>query len=71
VVLKGLEASEGGTSGYKLMAEASLVLFEVVVVVDLLVAVLAAVCGECQIESVGDRCMKDIPQKPIVNVWLV
>jgi hypothetical protein len=44
VVLKGLEASEGSTAGYELMAEAGLVLLEVVVVVDLLVRVLALVC---------------------------
>jgi hypothetical protein len=44
VVLEGLEASKRSTAGYELMAEAGLVLLEVVVVVDLLVRVLALVC---------------------------
>jgi hypothetical protein len=43
VVLESLEASEGSTSSDHLMAEASLVLLEVVVVVNLLVVVLAAI----------------------------
>jgi hypothetical protein len=44
VVLEGLEASKGSTAGYELMAEAGLVLLEVVIVVDLLVRVLALIC---------------------------
>jgi hypothetical protein len=43
VVLESLEASEGSTSSDCLVGEASLVLLEVIVVVDLLVVVLALV----------------------------
>jgi hypothetical protein len=43
VVLESLEASEGSTSSDRLVGEASLVLLEIVVVVDLLVVVLAAI----------------------------
>jgi hypothetical protein len=43
VVLERLEAGESGASGYHLVAEAGLVLVEVVVLVDLLVAVFVVV----------------------------
>jgi hypothetical protein len=46
VVLKCLEAGKSSTSSDHLMAEASLVFLKVVVVVDLLVVVLAAVLQE-------------------------
>ena len=46
MVLECLETSKGSASSDHLMAEAGLVLLEVVVVVDLLVVVLAAVSQE-------------------------
>lgn len=43
MVLKRLEASKGGASGYQLMAKAGLVVLKVVVLVHLLVVVLVLV----------------------------
>ena len=70
MVLEGLEASEGSTSSYNLMAEAGLVLLEAVGVVDLLVRGLAVVCRVVS-PAGGDGSIEDAPQKPIVNVWLI
>jgi hypothetical protein len=44
MVLESLEASKGSASSDHLMAEAGLVLLEVVVVVDLVIRVLALIC---------------------------
>lgn len=62
VVLEGLEASKGSASGYNLMAKAGLVLLEIVVVVDLLVAVLALVYGTCQTDSIDKKQMRHTPE---------
>lgn len=71
MVLEGLETSEGSTSGYNLMAEAGLVLLEVVAVVDLLVVVLAVVYGG-SVSIIGLNTWEEyVPQKPIVNVRLI
>jgi hypothetical protein len=44
MVLERLEARKGSTSSNQLMAEASLILFELVVVVDLLIVLFVLVC---------------------------
>lgn len=44
VVLKSLEGGEGSTTGNQLVAEATLVLWLTVVVVDLVVVVLSVTC---------------------------
>jgi hypothetical protein len=69
VVLKGLEAGEGGTSGDELVAEAGLVLIEVVILVDLLVAVLVVVweIGVSML-SLFRQVEDNIPQKPMVKM---
>ena len=73
VVLESLEASKGSASGDQLMAEAGLVLLEVVVVVDLVVRVLAVIywVGRSAM-SMDEVLIVDVPQKPIVSVcvWL-
>jgi hypothetical protein len=70
VVFECLEAGEGGTSSNHFMAEARLVLFEVVVLVDLLVSVFVVIWGSvscCYIPQFTiRRCWPNVPQKPIV-----
>lgn len=73
VILKSLETSKGSTSSNNLVSKAGLVLLEVVVVVDLLVAVLAVVCGSAVSNTNGKPRSKSgmersIPQKPILRV---
>jgi len=65
VIFKSLEASKSSASGYKLMAETGLVLLEVVVVVDLLVRVLAVICGSVSGGKHEER-QQCIPQKPMM-----
>lgn len=69
VVLESLKASKGSTSSDQLMAEAGLVLLEVVVVVDLVVRVLAVICWMGRSAMPMDEVLiVDVPQKPIVSV---
>ena len=65
VVLEGLEASKGSTAGYDLMAEAGLVLIEVVVVVDLLVRVLALVCRTVSALEISRVNWTTYPRNPL------
>lgn len=66
VVFKGLEAGKGSASGYDLVAEAGLVLLEVVIVVDLLVAVLALVYSSfLSTTYIEVKTKKTYPRNPL------
>jgi hypothetical protein len=68
VVFECLEAGKGSTSGNQFMAEAGLVLFEVVVLVDLLVSVFVVIWGSvscCCIPQFKIRCVgQTYPRNP-------
>lgn len=74
MVLEGLETGKGCSSGNQFMAKAGFVLFELVVLVDLLVVVFVFVFARVdQSWFLRNRKVSrmNLPQKPIVTVCCI